>query len=72
MMLLLNLILLKVMIFLIGYNSDRYEEGGRSTLGNSCTVEMSSDTFEIYTENTEVCELVILDGEDSPGSMKDW
>lgn len=42
------------------YNIERYEDRGRSTLGNSCMAEVDSDYFDIYTQNPDVCSLVIL------------
>jgi len=40
------------------YQSDNYEsEDG--TLGNSCMAEASSDMLEIYTDNSEVCQMVV-------------
>ena len=42
------------------YSSDRYENGGRSTLGNSCMAEVDSSYFDIYVYNPDVCKLVIL------------
>jgi hypothetical protein len=44
------------------YNIDKYEDGGRSTLGNSCMAEVSKSYFDIYVKNPEVCKLVILYG----------
>ena len=44
------------------YNGSNYEEGGRSTLGSSCMRNMEDETFELYTQNPEVCSLVILYG----------
>jgi len=45
------------------YHIDNYEDGGRSTLGNSCMSDVDSDFFDIYVENSSVCSLVILYGE---------
>lgn len=42
------------------YNIERYEDGVKSTLGNSCMAEVDSDYFDIYTQNPDVCSLVIL------------
>lgn len=42
------------------YSSERYEDPGRSTLGNSCMANVDSDFFDIYVENPDVCQLVIL------------
>jgi hypothetical protein len=42
------------------YSMRRYEDGGRSTLGNSCMAEVSSSFFDIYVYNPKVCKMVIL------------
>lgn len=42
------------------YSSRRYENGGRSTLGNSCMAEVDEEYFDIYRYNEDVCQLVIL------------
>ena len=44
------------------YNKDRYEGGGRSTLGNSCMADVDSEYFDIYCNN-ENCSLLILFGD---------
>lgn len=41
------------------YHQDNYESDG-GTLGQSCMSDMSESTFDIYTRNPEVCQLVIL------------
>ena len=41
------------------YKSDRYYSQS-GTLGNSCMKEKTPDFFKIYTENPDVCRMVIL------------
>lgn len=41
------------------YHQDNYESDD-GTLGQSCMADMPRDTFQIYTRNPEVCQLVIL------------
>jgi hypothetical protein len=41
------------------YNQDNYAKKN-GTLGSSCMSNVSSDFFEIYTKNPEVCSLLIL------------
>lgn len=41
------------------YHGDNYENGGSSTLGNSCMKSMSYETFDIYCDNPQ-CSMVIL------------
>jgi hypothetical protein len=45
------------------YSNENYEDGGRSTLGNSCMAEVDSSYFDIYVKNPDVCQLVILYGD---------
>jgi len=40
------------------YQSDNYEEE-EGTLGSSCMAQASSDMLEIYTDNPEVCKMVV-------------
>jgi hypothetical protein len=40
------------------YQSENYEEEA-GTLGNSCMAQASSDMLEIYTDNPEVCQMVV-------------
>lgn len=42
------------------YSIENYEDGGRSTLGNSCMAEVDSSYFNVYVKNPDVCQLVIL------------
>lgn len=53
------------------YNLRRYESE-ESSLGNSCMAEVSSDYFDIYTENPEVCSLVILYSENGQIENGKW
>jgi len=41
------------------YQSDNYEEEEEGTLGNSCMAQASRDMLEIYTDNPEVCKMVV-------------
>lgn len=41
------------------YQSDNYEEEEEGTLGSSCMSQASSDMLEIYTDNPEVCKMVV-------------
>lgn len=41
------------------YHQDNYESDD-GPLGQSCMADMPSDTFQIYTANPEVCQLVVL------------
>jgi hypothetical protein len=50
------------------YSESKYENGGQSSLGNSCMSCVNSSYFDIYVENPEVCKLVILYG-NRGGSM---
>jgi hypothetical protein len=52
------------------YSNEHYEDGGRSTLGNSCMAEVDSSYFDIYVYNPSVCKLVILYS-DSGGQITD-
>jgi hypothetical protein len=52
------------------YSNERYEDGGRSTLGNSCMAEVDDSYFDIYVYNPSVCKLVILYS-DSGGQITD-
>jgi hypothetical protein len=50
------------------YNQDNYESDD-GTLGQSCMSEMPEETFQIYTNNPDVCRLVVLYSND--GSIVD-
>jgi hypothetical protein len=52
------------------YSNYHYEDGGRSTLGNSCMAEVDDSYFDIYVYNPSVCKLVILYS-DSGGQITD-
>ncbi len=52
------------------YSNEHYEDGGRSTLGNSCMAEVDDSYFDIYVYNPSVCKLVILYS-DSGGQITD-
>jgi hypothetical protein len=45
------------------YNYEHYEKM-ESTLGNSCMAEVNPDYFDIYVENPDKCQLVILYGDE--------
>jgi hypothetical protein len=42
------------------YNSNNYYSNDQGSLANSCMKSKSKEIFQIYTENKEVCKLVIL------------
>jgi hypothetical protein len=44
------------------YDSTNYKRGG-GTLNNSCMAKMDSETFNIYTENTQVSLVILYDDE---------
>ncbi len=53
------------------YSSSNYRYGTqRGTLGNSCMATVDSSYFNIYTENPEVCSLLILRSDDNPDKIK--
>lgn len=41
------------------YHQDNYESDD-GTLGQSCMADMPDETFQIYTKNPDVCQLVVL------------
>jgi len=45
------------------YNKDNYLDGGSGQLGNSCMASVPKGFFKIYTQNPEVCSLLILKDE---------
>lgn len=54
------------------YQSSRYEEE-EGTLGRSCMAEASDDMLAIYTDNSEVCKMVVKwsdNGEITDGAFK--
>ena len=51
------------------YNSKNYADEEAGTLGNSCMANVDDEYFDIYCENPEVCQLVILFDEN--GEMVD-
>ena len=49
------------------YNFEKYEKQrglGTGTLGSSCMCAVPSNYFQIYTRNTDVCQLLILKNDD--------
>lgn len=53
------------------YRNRNYEKGsmGTGTLGQSCMAAKPDYFFEIYTQNTEVCSLLILKSEEVPNTI---
>jgi len=53
------------------YNYKNYLMGtDRGSLGNSCMAEVNASYFDIYTENPNVCSLLILKAEENPDKIK--
>jgi hypothetical protein len=53
------------------YNKNRYIFGQtRGTLGSSCMAAVSARYFQIYTENPEVCSLLILKSDEDDTKIK--
>lgn len=53
------------------YRHVNYLHGtNRGTLSNSCMATVNSNFFQIYTDNPEVCSLLILRSEENPDKIK--
>lgn len=52
------------------YSSDYYQQYDEGTLGESCMKNMDSDTFDIYTENPDKVNMLIMYGDNRKRDIK--